>query len=116
MAPHLIKPRPPGTLTERVARLVEIVGIKRAAEICGVTPNSVRRWTDEDISAQNVRMLELAAGAPVVTEFLAHEADCILLPLQGLVGHGLGADFARVGGRSARCSPSCTRRSPTTGG
>lgn len=105
MAPHLIKPRPPGTLTERVARLVEVVGIKRAAEICGVTPNTVRRWTDDDyaegISARNVRLLELAAGVPVVTEYLAHEAGCVLLQLTGLAGAGIGADLAKVGAEIA---------------
>lgn len=108
MAPHLVKPRPEGTLTEAVARLIEAVGIKRAAELVGASPNSVRRWSDDDyregIAVHNVRLLELAARHPIVTEFLAFEAGCILL--RDVAAHAdrstVAAGFARAGAEIAQ--------------
>jgi hypothetical protein len=87
------KPRAAGTLKAATLALVEAAAgpgsaMERAAELAEVARSTVQRWTDPDgecaaitIPAGKVRALEAAAGDPIVTRFLAHEAGCALVPL-----------------------------------
>lgn len=92
-----VKPRPAGTLKDAILALVErLGGAIRAGEIAEVTKGQVQRWTDPDSdnaavfpSAGKVRLLEAAAGEPVVTRFLAAEAGFVLVPASGEMGPAL---------------------------
>ncbi len=84
-----VKPRPAGTLKAAVLELVDAVGGHvRAAEIVETSKGHVQRWTDPDgesagvlPSVGKIRLLERAAGEPVVTRFLAAEAGHALMPM-----------------------------------
>lgn len=92
------KPRRQATLKAATSELVTACGGQpAAAELLGVAKNTVFRWTDDGdenaarfISAQAVRLLERAAGEPIVTRLLAAEQGHVLLRLDQVV---LAADM-----------------------
>jgi hypothetical protein len=95
--------RPAGSLKEATSALVTAVGGQaRAADLVGSTQSVVQRYTDpsapdRSIPVAKVRILEAAARRPIITEFLAAEAGCLLLqPLLDIAGSP-NADFATIG-------------------
>lgn len=80
----LYKARPAGTLKEAEARLIKTVGVERAADLLGRSRTQVYRYTDPaepdaHLGADQIRVLEGAAGDPIVTGYLAAEAGCAIL-------------------------------------
>lgn len=83
----LYKVRPGGTLKEAEARLIETVGVKRAADLLGRGRSQIYRYTDPaepdaHLGSDQVRILEGATGDPIVTSFLAAEAGCALMDMR----------------------------------
>lgn len=83
----LYKTRPGGTLKEAEARLIKTVGVERSADLLGRGRSQVYRYTDpaevnDHLGVDQVRILEGAAGDPIVTGFLAAEAGCALMDLR----------------------------------
>lgn len=104
------KPRKFRSLKEAVNGLVNAAGgIREAATSCRVQGASLFRYTDD--SEENVARhmpvdivveLEKAAGIPIVTEYLADQANCLLLPITFEVSDSdLNVDVASTGERSA---------------
>ncbi|SMH62569.1 phage regulatory CII family protein [Azospirillum agricola] len=83
------KQRRPGTLKAAVADLIEQCGgYPRAAMVARVSRSQLFRYSndsEEDVNshmpADIVAALERYCGSPVVTEWLAVEANCTLLPI-----------------------------------
>jgi hypothetical protein len=108
------KPRAAGTLKAATLALIEAAAgpgapMERAAELAEVARSTVQRWTDPDgesaaitIPAGKVRVLEAAAGDPIVTRFLAHEAGHALVPLTLGAEDALAFLSAAALGRTAR--------------
>lgn len=84
------KPRRPGTLKAAVTDLIDHCGgLPRAAEIARVSRSQLFRYGNDSEDDANTHMpadivaaLERYTGRPVVTEWLAAEASCTLLPIQ----------------------------------
>lgn len=87
----VVKPRPAGTLKGAITALADALGGHvRTAEIAECSKGHVQRWTDPDGETagtsppvHKVRLMEAAAGDPIVTRFLAAEAGFALIPLNG---------------------------------
>jgi len=83
----LYKVRPGGTLKEAEARLIKTVGVERAADLLGRGRSQIYRYTDPaepdaHLGADQIRILEGAAGNPIVTGFLAAEAGCAVMDMR----------------------------------
>lgn len=94
--------RPAGTLKQATAELVACLrGQARAAMLCGVSQTMVMKYTvdseefaDTTIPVGRLLSLELAAGKPFVTSFLAAENNCVLLPIPKVIDKGQLAERA----------------------
>jgi len=97
------KPRPPGSLKQAVAQLVEALGgPQKVSDFAGVSPTQIGRYTDADSENAHVNMpvnlalsLEKILGEPVITRFLAREQGRVLVYLdpgeRPVAGLGAGA-------------------------
>ncbi len=93
------KPRPGGTLTETVTELIRSVGgLERAARLSRVSATSLQKYSDPDedrhMPVDVVLALEAAAGAAIVTRFLAAELGCTVERIGAGGSIDLGADTA----------------------
>ncbi len=98
----MYRPRPAGSLKASVAELVDHVGgLKRAADLTDRSVAQMARYTDDhhpdQMTVNQVRLLEREAGQPIVTRFLAAEADHVLLHVVPLGSDAIDLDFARIG-------------------
>lgn len=103
----LYKARPGGTLKEAEAKLIKAVGVERSADLLGRGRSQVYRYTDpaevsDHLGIDQVRILEGAAGDPMVTAFLAAEAGCALMDLRNdTVDGDVPRDVAAFADRSS---------------
>jgi hypothetical protein len=94
MPNHHIKPRRPGSLKAAVTALIDAAGgLHGSREVTG--RSAARLFGYGDDSDENldrhmpvnlVLRLEAVAGAPIVTQYLAHEAGYALLPCDASEG------------------------------
>lgn len=104
----MAKPRSAGTLEAAMAELVAAVGGQvRAATITGLSQQFVFAATDDapenrrkSLSVRAVAELEAAAGIRPVTEWMAHQTGCVLLPvIVPAADDNVAADMAAIGER-----------------
>jgi hypothetical protein len=101
------KPRPAGSLKAAVSALVAAAGgLDRAAERTRLSRSRIHACTDDaerdrHLPVDVLLALELQAGAPVVTRYLAAEQGCALLELAAPAGVPLSAETARLAGEVA---------------
>jgi hypothetical protein len=103
----MCKPRQRGSLKGATAALVEHLGGQRAtARVARLSQQRIYQYTDPDhdrpasMPVELVALLEKAAGCSPITEWLAAEAGCLLVPVIGPEGDDpvlLAAEMARVG-------------------
>lgn len=90
MAKSPYKPRRPGSLKAAVAELIERCGgVVRASELARVSRSQLFRYSNDSDDDANTHMpadivaaLERSCGHAFVTEWLAVEAGCTLLPIE----------------------------------
>jgi hypothetical protein len=101
-AGHLYKPRKDGTLKRAQADLVSAVGgLSRAADLINKGQSFVQECTDEakpkvELKLSQVRALEKDCGQPIVTAFMALEANHVLVPIEFNSSAPLATDMVRL--------------------
>ena len=100
---HFIKTRQPASLKSVFAELIaKSGGTHRAAELVNSSATIIHKCTDplyppKELRISWVRILEKMCGEPIVTEFLAAEAGCLLIKLRYDLNDNLMQDIARIG-------------------